>query len=135
MSHPRSQVQTVNGVRVEAKAFQTNLWAYKSIGGEVRVTGARAELIRIENTYFSRVEGTAIAVLAASHEKECRDTSKCEVKHWAVGLGVTIRFPGGGAGPSGISDLLPLHGIISRATVRVKGRVLNFTTALGSYPG
>jgi hypothetical protein len=151
MSHPSSRVEMVDNVRVEAKAFKTNLYFYKSIGGSVTVRGelkrrwwcgwlcrtreaVDADQITLDNTYYSRFEGTAILVEAAAHEAVCTKETDCTLKHWAAGVGVKITFPGGGTSPAGVSDLLPLDGVVSRATVTLRGRTLRFETAAGDHP-
>jgi hypothetical protein len=151
MSHPSSKVETVDGVRVEAKSFKTNLYLYKSIGGSVEVRGepkrrwwcgwlcktreeVDADRISFDNTYYTRYDGTAILLESASHQGECTNASDCTLKHWAVGIGVQIKFPGGDASPTGVTDLLPLDGVMSSATVVVRGRSLRFETAAGSHP-
>jgi hypothetical protein len=151
MSHPSSRVETVDGVRIEAKSFKTNLYFYKSIGGSVEVRGepqrrwwcgwlcktrehVEADRIDLDNAYYTRFDNTAILLESASQQGICTDASDCTVKHWAVGVGVKIEFPGGEASPTGVTDLLPLDGVISRATVLVKGRTLRFETAAGDHP-
>ena len=151
MSHPSSRLETFDSVRVEAKSFKTNAYFYKSIGGSVEVRGepkrrwwcgwlcktredVDADQIEIDNTYYTRFEGTAILLESASHAQVCADTADCTLKHWAFGVGVQIKFPGGGATPTGVDDLLPLDGVISRATVSVRGRTFRFETAAGSHP-
>jgi hypothetical protein len=90
--------------------------------------------IELDNTYYTRFEGTAILLESASHARVCTNEPDCTLKHYAFGVGVQIKFPGGDASPTGVSDLLPLDGVISRATVAVKGRTLRFETAAGSHP-
>jgi hypothetical protein len=153
MSHPSSRTETFDDVKIVARSFRTNLLVYKAIGGKVTVRGERrvrrwwcgwlcktnvsidADRILLENDYFSRVEGTAILVQSASHAGECRNDSDCTRKHSAGGIGVKITFPNGGMSPSTIDNLLPLDGVISRASVTVRGRTFNFETASGPHPG
>jgi hypothetical protein len=151
MSYPSSQVETVDGIEVKATAFKTNAWFYKSIGGKVtirqgtsrrwwclwlcrRSDNVEADNVIIENLYYSRIEGTAIEVVSARHAGEWHNATTCTLKHWAVGMLAKIKFPGGGTTPGTVSGLLTLNGVISQATVRIKGRALNFITAAGSYP-
>jgi hypothetical protein len=151
VSHPSSQVESFDSVRVEAKAFKTNLYFYKSIGGSVEVRGepqrrwwcgwlcktreeVDADRIEVDNTYYTRFDGTAILLESASHQRVCTNTSDCTLKHWATGIGVTLEFPGGDASPTGVTDLLPLDGVVSNATVLVRGRTFRFATAAGSHP-
>ncbi len=126
MSYPRSRTEVFDGLRIEASSFKTNLWVYRSIGGQVVVKGGKADEIRLENTYYSTFQGTPIVVTVAKHEKYFRAVSKCELKHWAVGVGVKLKFPGGDVRPAGVPDLLPLEGVISKATIRIN-RAANYT--------
>jgi hypothetical protein len=143
----------VDGVHVTAKAFKTNLYFYKSIGGAVEVRAdsesrrwwcawlcktpdsAKAERIEIENVYYARFENTPVLIEAAQHARTCTNSSGCTLKHWATGVGVKITFPAGSTTPAGLPDLLPLDGVVSRAVVTVKGRTLRFETASGTHPG
>ena len=152
VSHPRIQVESIDEIRVEANSFKTNLWLYKSIGGEVYIQTQRrrrrwwclwlcrtrdsvsAERITIDNSYFARVEDTPFLISAASHEKECRNTSRCTLKHFAFGVGVKLEFPSGGAAPTTVPDLLPSDGVMSRARIEVQGTNLHFQTAAGPHP-
>ncbi|MGH2379776.1 MAG: hypothetical protein ACRDG7_00940, partial [Candidatus Limnocylindria bacterium] len=104
MSHPSSRSETVGDIKVKAKAFRTNLYFYKSIGGAVEVRAstesrkwwcawlckrpesAEADRVEIENVYYARIEGTAITVEAAQHATVCTSTSDCTLKHWATGI-------------------------------------------------
>lgn len=153
MSHPSSRTETVDGVKVTAKAFRTNLYFYKSIGGAVEVRAstesrrwwcvwlcktadsAKADRVEIENVYYARFDNTPVLLEAAQHAKTCTNTSDCTLKHWAVGVGVKITFPSGSTGPAGVPDLLPLDGVVSTAVVTVKGRTLRFEMASGTHPG
>jgi hypothetical protein len=153
MSHPRTQVETVNGIEIKASSFRTNAFVYRSIGGSVEVRGERssrdwkcmwlckkrekvkADRILLENQYFARVDGTAVLVPAAQQEGQCTETADCTLKHSAGGIAVKIKFPGGDTTPGTIDDLLPLEGVVSRATVTVEGRQITFVTASGTHPG
>jgi hypothetical protein len=152
MSHPRSELETVNGVEVKASSFRTNTFFYKSIGGSVKVRGERtsrdwkcmwlckkreqlkADRILLENQYFARVDGTAVLVAAAQQDGQCTEAADCTLKHSAGGIGIKIKFPGGDTTPGTINDLLPLEGVISRATVTVEGRQFTLVTASGAHP-
>jgi hypothetical protein len=153
MSHPSSQVETVNGVEIKASSFRTNAFVYRSIGGSVQVRGekrsrdwrcawlckkrekVKAGRILLENHYFTRLDGTAVLVTAAQHDGQCTDATDCTLKHSAGGIAVKIKFPGGDTSPGTIDDLLPLEGVVSRATVSVEGRQFTFVTASGAHPG
>lgn len=153
MSHPSSQVETFDGGEVKAKSFRTNAFFYRSIGGSVEVRGekksrdwkcawlckkrekVKADRILLENQYFARVDGTAVLVTAAQQEGQCTDAADCTLKHSAGGIAVKITFPGGDTSPGTIDDLLPLEGVVSRATVTVAGRQFRFVTASGAHPG
>jgi hypothetical protein len=92
MSYPKSQTEAIGRLRVESVSFETNLWAYRSIGGEKRFTGGKADEIQLENTYYSAYEGTPIATVARQ-EKECRGVFSCELKHSALGIRVQLQLP------------------------------------------
>jgi len=139
MSYPKKQVQTVDGISVVCKSFKTNLKVYKEIGGEVRVKigkkrAKEVDFIRIKNEYYSRVGDTPYAVLSAEQNKVRAHRRKCGLKHWAVGIGVKIKFPGGDVRPSKFPKLMPLHGVVTHATVRIGGKDLVFITAKGPHP-
>jgi len=152
MSHPSSRIETFDGIEVKATSFRTNAFVYRSIGGSVEVRGqkrsrdwkcvwlckkrekVKADRILLENRYFARLDGSAVLVTAAQQEGQCRDTADCTLKHSAGGLGVKIRFPGGGTSPQTIDNLLELEGVVSRATVTIQGRQFTFVTASGAHP-
>jgi len=152
VSHPNTQESSFDGIDVKAKAFRTNAFVYRSIGGAVEVRGRKksrswkclwlckkrekikADRIRLENQYFSRVEGTAVLVASANHEGVCTTTADCTLKHSAGGIAVKITFPRGSTTPGTVDDLLPLDGVVSRATVTVRGRQFSFVTASGAHP-
>lgn len=152
MSHPSKREEEIDGIKIKVSSFKSNWWIYKSIGGEVKIRGekkirkwwcawlckreveVKAEIIEIQNTYFTRLDNSAILVQSASHNKACNNSANCKLRHFAVGIGVKIKFPGGSTSPGLPSDLLPLNGVISRTRVRVNGREFNFVTAKGAHP-
>lgn len=153
MSHPNSVTEKVGDVHVKAKAFRTNLYFYKSIGGAVEVRGekrkrswkclwlckkrvkVKADRITITNQYYSRFDDTPVLVSSASSEKVCSNASDCTSKHYAYGAGVKIEFADGDTSPSGLDDLLPLQGVLSTASVTIGGRTHAFVTGSGPHPG
>jgi hypothetical protein len=153
MSHPSSQVEVIDGISVHARSFKTNLLFYKSIGGKVEVrsatksrrwwclwlckkrNNAKANLITIESLYYSRFERTAVLVTTAQHATNCINASDCKLTHSAVGAVAEITFPSGSTTPRTLPTLLPLHGVISRATITIAGRTIVMETAAGDHPG
>jgi hypothetical protein len=47
---------------------------------------------------------------------------------------VSINWAEGPTSGPRVPDLLPLDGVVSRATVTLRGRTLRFETAAGSHP-
>ena len=138
--HLRSkQVQTIDGIRVTAKTFKRNFFFYKSIGAKVKVKIPKrrrneVDLISIENSYYSKTRDIPVPVPAAFQRGERRHKRSYKLKHWAVGFGVKLTFPGGSATPDVPSGLLPLNGVVSEATVTINGRSSSFETGKGRYP-
>jgi len=151
MSHPNTQTQTFGDVEVRCKSFNINLILYRSIGTKVEVRGeemkrrwwclwlcktkvpAKADILHVENTYFSVIDNMPVPVRTSIHDKTCNNASDCKLHHWAVGVGVKITFPNGDATPDTINDLLPLHGVTSIVRVTNNGSVLNFSTGAGIH--
>lgn len=151
MTHPKSETQKIGDVEIKCESFNRNFWFYRSIGGKVKVRGkkkkrrwwclwlckrpvkVKADSIHIENTYYSSIDDRPIPVRTASHQKTCMGASDCKLHHWAVGLGVKIKFPDGSATPSTVDDLLPLKGVVTVARVTIGGQTASFTTATGLH--
>jgi hypothetical protein len=134
------------GIR-KSKSWKTNLFVYKSIGGETTVKGKEkkrkwwcvwlckrrvdknAELIVIQNTYFSEIS-PGVFSNAQKAPKQCQDSSSCKQSEWAVGGAIKIPFPGGGT----IDNLLPIDGVITRHEIMVDGQTFVEMTAKGKHP-
>lgn len=127
--------------KAEIEAFKTNLLFYSSIGCEVKVyhreettnvwgnkktdwVRRAADSIFIRNVYSGSGPGTG------TREKTCTDQSSCELKHWAVGVTVTIPVDsptdvGGGA-------ILDIDEVDSTVAVRVDRQTMNGTVSASS---
>jgi hypothetical protein len=151
MALPQRDSATVGDTLVEATAFKTNLFFYKSVGSEVTLRRRRRRRrwwclwlcrtrddaqgdVEISNDYYARYEDTAVLLDVASHATKCRDASDCELKHWAVGVGASIKFPDGHATPDLVDDLLDIDGVTSRILVEVDGTMLRFDLGTGAQP-
>jgi len=153
MSHPEVLRRQLGDATVEVKAFKkTNLFFYKSIGAQVSSRGQRRkrnwwclwlckspvpvklQSVTMGNAYYAHLERSPFLVQAASQEGVTfTNVSDCTLKHWAVGFGVKIKFPAGGASPAGVPDLLPIDGVLSHVSVfgRDGGA---FAVAKGPHP-
>lgn len=150
--HP-SSIDTAldDGGVVVSKSFKTNLLVYRSIGGSTKVQGKEkkrkwwcawlckrrvdkdAERITVTNTYYSEVSPGVFAVLQRD-PKTCTDTSSCEQKEWAIGLGIKIEFPDGGPSPTTLGGLLPVDGVITTHEILVDNRSISAVTSVGKHP-
>lgn len=151
--HPSSiQTPLDDGGLVSSKSFKSNYLIYRSIGGSTKVQGKEqkrkwwclwlckrrvdknAQSITITNTYYSEVQPGVFAVLERA-PKTCTNTSSCEQKEWAFGLGVKLEFPGGGPSPTVPGGLLPVDGVITKHEILVDNRSITVVTSVGKHPG
>ena len=132
-------------------SFKTNFGIYRSIGGGTDVKGKeqkrkwwcvwlctrrvdkKAERITIANTYFHEITPGVFATLTRD-PKSCTNTSSCEQKEWAVGVGMKLEFPGGGGSPTTVSGLLPVDGVVTTHEVVVSGQTFSVSTSVGKHP-
>lgn len=147
--HPKSIDTPIDGGGlVISKSFKTNLLVYRSIGGGTDVKGQEqkrkwwcvwlckrrvdknAERITISNTYFAQITPGVFASLQRD-PKTCTNTSSCEQKETAVGVGVKLPFPGQ---PTTVDGLLPVDGVITRHEILVDGRTIVVSTSVGKHP-
>ena len=150
--HPGSiDTPLSDGGVVASESFKSNYLVYRSIGGSTDVKGKQqkrkwwcawlcsrrveknAERITIRNVYYSEVAPGVFAVLQRD-PRTCLDASSCSQKEWAVGVGVKLEFPEGGANPATLSGLLPVDGVVSTHEIVVDGQTITVTTSAGKHP-
>ena len=150
--HPGSiDTPLSDGGVVASGSFKSNYLVYRSIGGSTDVKGKQqkrkwwcawlcsrrveknAERITIRNIYYSEVTPGVFAVLERD-PRTCLDASSCSQKEWAVGVGVKLEFPEGGANPATLSGLLPVDGVVSTHEIVVDGQTITVTTSAGKHP-
>ena len=130
----------VGGVEVVCRSFKKNYKVYKEIGGEVEVKVSKkkakeiVEFVRLENKYYVRVGNSPQVVLAFTRSKDRRGRKKVGQKEYAFGIGVKFKFPSGQVRPAKVPKLLPIHGVVTRATITINGDTKTLESSKGSCP-
>ena len=130
----------IDGIKIVCKSYKHNYKAYKEIGGwvQVKVSKKKAkeivDVIRLETSYYMRVGGTPHVVFTFARSKDRTGRKKVGQKEWAFGVGAKFKFPSGKLRPAKVPKLLPLHGVVTRATVTINGKTKSLISSAGSCP-
>lgn len=126
---PSKKALSVDGIRIEAKAFKRSYLLYHEVGAKVTAktqkkkrrwwcaglckTRKRVKIdeIKISNTYYAFEKGPFRydpgLKIVFENERECRKKSKCKLRHYSVGFG---------------SGSFSMDGVKSKISMYVKGK-------------
>ena len=136
----KKDVDYIDGIKIVCKSYKHNYKIYKDIGGwvQVKVSKKKAreivDFIRLETSYYMRVGDTPHVVLTFTRSKDRTGRKKVGLKEWAFGIGAKFKFPSGEVRPAKVPKLLPLHGVVTRATVTINGKTTSLISSAGACP-